>query len=51
MNAITLITDDVRKRLLEELTAPGKPFEIIKEPIRGVEYRVFKSSPGLKPRP
>src|SRR4030042_2420916 len=46
MGPITVITDEVRKRLIEELTAPGKPLEIINKTIRGVEYKVFKSSPG-----
>jgi hypothetical protein len=45
MSALTVITDDFQKRLIEELTAPRKPFEIITETIYDLEYRVFKSSP------
>ena len=46
MSAITVITDEVRQRMVDELTKPGGKFEVTNEIIRGVEYRVFKSSPG-----
>ena len=45
MSAITVITDEVRQRMIEELTGPGGIFEVTNETIRGVDYRVFKSSP------
>ncbi len=46
MSSITVITDEVRQRLINEFTSPGGLFEVTTETIRGVEYRVFKSSPG-----
>ena len=45
MSAITVITDEVRQRLIDEFTSPGGLFEVTTETIRGVEHRVFKSSP------
>ncbi|MBW1983813.1 MAG: acyl--CoA ligase [Deltaproteobacteria bacterium] len=45
MAAITEINDEVRERLIKELTAPGAMFEVTDEVIRGIEYKVFKSSP------
>jgi long-chain acyl-CoA synthetase len=45
MSAITVITDEVRQRMIEELTGPDGIFEVTNQTIRGVDYRVFKSSP------
>ena len=45
MTPITVVTDEVRQRLIDELTAPGGLFDVTTETIRGVEYRVFKHGP------
>ena len=45
MSAITVVTEEVRQRLIGELTQPGGLFEVAEEVIRGVEYRVFNNSP------
>ena len=45
MPPITEITDEVRERLLTELTGEGSPYEVITENIRGADYRVFKNAP------
>ena len=45
MPAITEVTDEIRERLLAELTSEGAPYEIITENIRGADYRVFKNAP------
>lgn len=45
MNPITVITDEVRQRMIEELTAPNAPYELATGTIGGVEYPVFKSCP------
>ncbi len=41
MSAITVVTEEVRRRLIDELTVPGGLFEVGTEVIRGVEYRAF----------
>ena len=46
MSAITVITDEVRQRLIDELTKPGALYEVTTEVIQGVEQQVFKTSPG-----
>lgn len=46
MPPIKEITDEVLLRLLDETMSPGKPFEVVNQSIKGIEYRVFKSSPG-----
>jgi long-chain acyl-CoA synthetase len=45
MSAITVVTDEVRQRLIEELTVPGGLFEVGEEVIRGLKYRAFKVPP------
>jgi len=46
MSAITVITDEVRQRLIDELTMPGALYGVTTEVIRGVEHQVFKTAPG-----
>lgn len=41
----TEMTEQQRQQLVEDMTLPGGPFEVITENIRGVGYRVFKSAP------
>jgi len=45
MAAITEITEEIRERIIQEMTSPGAMFEVTNEVIRGIEYKVFKSSP------
>jgi acyl-CoA synthetase (AMP-forming)/AMP-acid ligase II len=45
MPPITVITDEVRERMIRELTGPGGPFEVGEEIIRGIPYRTFKIPP------
>ena len=45
MTAVTEITEEVRQRMLTELTAPGQLFEVTMETISGITYKVFKQAP------
>lgn len=45
MPPITVITDEIRQRMVQELTIPGGIFEVGEEMIRGIPYRVFKIPP------
>lgn len=45
MAAITVVTDEVRQRMIDELTTPGGLYEVTKEDIRGIKYKFFKSRP------
>jgi len=45
MSTITVVTDAVRQRMVDELTIPGGPFEVGDESIGGVTYKVFKTCP------
>jgi len=42
---ITQVTDDVRQRLIDQLTRPGELYEVTTAVIRGVAYKVFKGAP------
>lgn len=45
MAPILEITDEVRQRLLDEMTSPGGPCEVVVENVDGYPYRVFKDAP------
>ena len=45
MTAITVVTDEVRQRMIDELTIPGGLYEVIEENIRGIKYKFFKTRP------
>lgn len=45
MSVITVITDEVQQQILQEMTAPNMPYEVVNETIGGIEYPVFKSGP------
>jgi long-chain acyl-CoA synthetase len=45
MAAIAVVTDEVRQRMMDELTTPGGSYEVIEENIRGIKYKFFKSRP------
>jgi long-chain acyl-CoA synthetase len=47
MSAITVITDEVQQRIIDELTAPGGPYEVTRETIGGVEHPIFKTPPHI----
>ena len=45
MAPITVVTDEVRQRMIDELTIPGGLYEVAEETVRGIKYRFFKSRP------
>ncbi len=45
MSAITVITDEVRQQILDEMTGPNAPYEVVTKRIGAADYPVFKSTP------
>ena len=46
MSEMIVMTEENRNQIIEQMTSPGEPFEVVSETIDGVAYKVFKNVPG-----